>query len=1065
MKKTLGLLLLMFLGIYAFGQNVRVSGQVTTAVDGLTLPGVNVQVVGTNAGTITDVDGKYSIDARIGETLRFSFIGMNTMDVVITSAKMDVKMEESSLELDEVVVVGYGVQKKALVTGANVNVQGERISQMNTTTAMEALQGIAAGVNVTRNNGSPGAGTKVTIRGLGTIGNSNPLYIVDGVAVGNIDYLNASDIATIDILKDAASAAIYGARAANGVVLVTTKKGVKGTKPSINYETYIGFQNMYKKLPALNAQEYMFIMDEGRTNDGLTPNDWESILLNNTYLNSNFPGTLGTDLGQHVWGKLQEGWTGTDWVDEMSMKNAPVQNHALNITGASNDLTYALGFSYLDQKGILGGDLIDAGMNRITARMNTEMTLFKNNRHDILTIGENMTYNNSENQWVATGNIYWNDLHNALINNPLLPSYWDKSPDQNGFTPTLEGISLGQTNPLALMYYNRSQFSWGRGNSLAGNVYGIFEPIKNLKYRSSFGLNTWWGHNRSWSPTYALAAQYNNANDGASQSMYQGVDYTWTNTLTYDFSIREKHNLSFLVGSEILKNKLNFEMAGSKAKTIFGKPEYAFLNNVNVESLSDINVSGADWAAQGGGLLSYIGRTTYNYANKYMIDVTLRADGSSNFAKGNRWGYFPSVSAGWNFTEEDFMKDLGWLDFGKLRFSWGQNGNHNIPNFIYSSNIEYRAQGYYFGPDKLVSTATAVPANVPNPDVTWETSEQLNLGLDARFINGKLAVVADVYKKTTKDWLVLAPILGTAGAGAPYINGGDIENSGFELSLSWNDKIGQFKYGATLSGAKNKNEVTRLANAEGIINGPAHVLSQGTAYVSRVEVGFPIGFFYGFETDGLLQNQDEVDAYVGPDGNPYFEDQRPGDVRFVDQNEDGVIDDDDKVMLGKPNPDFELGLQLNAEYKGIYAMTTLTGKFGMQVMQSYRSFADNFTQNYTTQIFGRWHGEGTSDRIPRLSSSSHRNTNYISDLYLHDADYLRITNLTLGYKFNDVLKGWTWLQGASVYASINNLYTFTKYDGMDPEVGFGHDASWASGIDLGLYPLPRTVIFGLNVKF
>lgn len=1065
MKKTLGLLLLMFLSMYAFGQNVRVSGQVTDAKDGMTLPGVNVQVVGTNTGAITDADGKYSIDAKMGETLRFSFIGMNTTDVVIASNKLDVKMVESSLELEEVVVVGYGVQKKALVTGANVNVQGDRISQMNTTTAMEALQGIAAGVNVTRNNGSPGAGTKVTIRGLGTIGNSNPLYIVDGVAVGNIDYLNASDIATIDILKDAASAAIYGARAANGVVLVTTKKGVKGTKPSVTYENYIGFQNMYKKLPALNAQEYMFIQNEGRTNDGLAPYDWETMLLNNSYLNNNYPGELGKELGQYVWNQLQDGWEGTDWVNEMTMKNAPVQNHALNITGASNDLTYALGFSCLDQKGILGGDLIGAGLNRITARMNTELTLFKNSRHDILTIGENLTFNNSRNQWVATSNIYWNDLHNALVTNPLLPAYWDKSPDPNGFTPTLEGISLGQTNPLAMMFYNRSQYSWGRGNSLAGNVFGVFEPIKNLKYRSSFGMNSWFGNSRSWAPTYALSAQYNNANDGVTQSMYQGVDYTFTNTLSYDFSIREKHNLSFLVGSEVLKNKLNFEVGGTKANSIFGLPEYAFLNNVNVESLSDINTWGADWAAQGGGLLSYIGRSTYNYANKYMLDVTFRADGSSNFAKGKRWGYFPSVSAGWNFSEEEFMKDLGWLDFGKLRFSWGQNGNHNIPNFIYTSNIEYRAQGYYFGPNKLVSTATAVPANVPNPDVTWETSEQLNFGLDARFLNGKLALVADVYQKTTKDWLVLAPILGTAGAGAPYINGGDIENKGIEMSLIWNDNFGQFKYGVTLSGAHNKNEVTRLANAEGIITGPAHVLSQGTAYISRVEVGFPIGYFYGFETDGLLQNQDEVDAYVGPEGKPYFEDQRPGDVRFVDQNNDGVIDDDDKVMLGKPNPDFELGLQLNAEYKGIFVLTTLTGKFGMQVMQSYRSFADNFTQNYTTQIFGRWHGEGTSDRIPRLSSSSHRNTNYISDIYLHDADYLRVTNLTVGYKFNEVLKGWTWLQGASIYASVNNLYTFTQYDGMDPEVGFGHDAAWASGVDLGLYPLPRTVIFGLNVKF
>jgi hypothetical protein len=307
--------------------------------------------------------------------------------------------------------------------------------------------------------------------------------------------------------------------------------------------------------------------------------------------------------------------------------------------------------------------------------------------------------------------------------------------------------------------------------------------------------------------------------------------------------------------------------------------------------------------------------------------------------------------------------------------------------------------------------------------------------------------------------------LGTSGAGAPWINGGDIQNTGVEIALGWNDRIRDFRYGVNLSGAHNKNEVTRIANAEGIIHGPSHVLSQGTAEVSRVEVGKPIGFFWGYQTDGILQNQDEVEAYVNAEGNPYFNDQRPGDVRFVDTNEDGVIDTNDKVMLGNPNPDFEMGLQINLEYKGIYANTTLSGKFGMQVMRSYRSFADKFDQNYTTEIFERWHGEGTSTRLPRLSSSSHRNTNFISDIYMHDADYVRVNNLTVGYKFDKLLSDYDFISAAKLYVSVNNLHTFTKYDGMDPEVNFGHDASWASGIDLGLYPLPRTVMFGANLTF
>ncbi len=1063
MKKTLGLFFLMMLATLVVAQDITVTGRVTSRDDGGTLPGVSVMILGTPTGTVTDINGNYSLATRIGQTLRFSFIGMTSVDVPVTMAVINVQMDYILTDLDEVVVIGYGVQRKALLTGANINVSGEDIAGLNTSSVMEALQGIAPGVSIMRNSGAPGAGTRVTIRGQGTIGNSSPLYIVDGVAVGNIDFLNASDIQSIDVLKDAASAAIYGSRAANGVILVTTKKGRKGAKPSVTYESYVGFQNVYKNLTPLNAQEYMFIMNEGRTNDGLTPYNYQAMLLNNTYLNANFPNNLGTQLGEYVWNKLQNGWEGTNWIHEMSYRNAPVINNALNITGASDDFVYAMGVSYFDQAGILGGNITDAGMKRLTARLNTELVLFKNDYHDVVTIGENFMYTNTVNRSIGTGNIYWNDLHNALVTNPLLPAFWESSPHPMGFTPTIEGVSLNQHNPVAVLF-NRHNYNWGKGNSITGNVFAVVEPIKDLKFRSSFGINTWFGNWRSWTPTFQLATLYNNANDAAQQSMYQGIDYTWTNTVSYEFSIGD-HRLSMLAGGEMFKNQLNTELGGWKAKTIFGLPDYAYLDNVNPTSISEINTWGRNWAAQGGGLLSYIGRLTYNYQAKYMFDATFRADGSSNFKRGNRWGYFPSFSAGWNFTEEEFMKDLDWINFGKLRASWGQNGNQSIPNFIYTSNITYKPQGYYFGPDKLVSSPTAIPANVPNPDVTWETSEQLNFGLDARLLDWRLGLTLDVYNKKTKDWLVLAPILGTAGAGAPFINGGDIENRGIEMSLSWNDNIGEFRYGATIAGAHNRNEVTRLANAEGIITGPGHVLSQGTSYISRVQVGFPIGFFYGFRTAGLLQNQDDVDAYVGPTGLPYFEDQRPGDVRFVDMNGDGVIDEKDKVMLGNPNPDFELGIQLNAEYMGFFANTTLTGKFGMQVMQSYRSFADQFTQNYTTQIFGRWHGEGTSNRIPRLSSSSHRNTNYISDIYMHDADYLRVSNLTIGYKFDRLLGNVNWMQAASIYVTFNNLYTFTNYDGMDPEIRFGHDASWASGIDLGLYPLPRTVMFGLNVSF
>lgn len=1066
--KFLIITLVMVCAQNVLGQTKTITGLVSDEA-GLPLPGVTVVVQGTVNGTTTDFDGNYSI-GNVGpeDRLVYTYIGMVSQTLNVgQQTTINVTLLESYESLEEVVVVGYGVQKKALTTGANLNVKGEDIAELNTSTAMEALQGVAPGVSVTRNNGEPGAGTKVTIRGLGTIGNSSPLYIVDGVAVGNIDYLNSSDIQSIDVLKDAASAAIYGSRAANGVVLVTTHKGRQGSKAQIQYDSYYGIQKIYKNLSPLNAQEYMYIMDEGRVNDGLEPNDWEAILQNNNWLNNNYPNNLGTELGSEIWGMLQNGWEGTNWIDEMSTKSAPVISHSVNITGGGEDSTYAFGVSYLDQTGIIGGNIIDAGYKRLTARMNTEFVLFKNDDHSILTIGENLTYTNSEYRGVATGNIYWNDLHNALVQNPLMPAYWDKSPDANGFTPTLDGLANDQANPLAVMFYRSNYSNLGnKDNTLVGNVYMELEPVEDLKFRSSYGLDSWFGHGRSWTPTYALGVLFSNANDGASQYQYLGANLTWTNTLTYERTFGD-HNINALIGNEVYKNQINNSVGGSMANTRFGLPEYAYLNNVDKTDVNSINTFGADYAAGGGGLLSYIARAQYDYKEKYLLSATMRADGSSNFAKGNRWGYFPSVSAGWILTNEDFLSNnSGVLDFAKFRGSWGQNGNQSIDNFIYSSNIAYLNPGYYFGDTKPISGATAVPARVTNPDVTWETSEQLNFGLDARFFNSRLDFTFDWYKKTTKDWLVVAPIQGTSGAGAPYINGGDIENTGYELMLSWNDNIGDFKYGATISGAFNKNEITKIANSDGIIQGPSSVLSQGTASVSRAEVGKPIGFFYGYETDGILQTQDEVDAYVKPtDGTPYFSDQRPGDVRFVDQNQDGVIDESDKKMLGNPNPDFELGIQLNAEYKGFYANITLSGKYGMQVMQSYRSFADRFDQNYTTEIFGRWHGAGTSNTLPRLSSVSNRNTNWISDIYMQDADYLRINNLTVGVKLGDYISDIKLFSDIKVYAAINNLYTFTNYTGMDPEVSFGHDASWASGIDLGLYPLPRTVMFGFSVDF
>jgi TonB-dependent starch-binding outer membrane protein SusC len=1069
----------------AFAQDRSVSGKIVDET-GQGLPGVNVLVKGTTSGTVSDGAGAYTVGGvNDNSVLVFSFIGYQAKEEIVGARTViDLAMTQDLTALDEVVVIGYGEQKKALVTGANIRQDGEKLRALNTSSAMEGLQGITPGVSISRNSGQPGAGTKVRIRGIGTIANSNPLYIVDGVPVGNdINYLSPSDIESIDVLKDAASAAIYGSRGANGVVMVTTRKGKQGAEPQISYNGYMGVQNIYKKPPTLNAQEYMFIMDEGLANDGKALTNWENELKNITikddgtiekggWLQDQQDG-LGVQYGEEIWNKLQNGWKGTDWVDEITQKNAPIQSHSLNITGAGKDVTYAAGFSYLDQNGMIGGDIIDAGLKRLTVRLNTEIKLMEIGGRKILKVGENLTYTNSRTRGTGTGNIYWNDLHDALVINPLMPAYWEGSPNEYGFGPTLEGVNLGQANPIATMFY-RHNFNWGKGNNVIGNVYGELEPIVGLKFKSSYGINSWFGHNRSFAPEYALSKQFNRPESARNiqQSAYQGINTTWTNTASYERSF-DVHHVQVLVGTEQIRNDiLNFNVGGSRLRPLYNDPAYAYLDNTKpATSQADLNTWGKDWAANGGGIQSYMGRVSYNYNEKYMLDFTARRDGSSNFINDNRWGNFYAVSGGWNFMEEDFLSGLtNIFDNGKLRASWGQNGNQDVGAFRYQTNVIPLSQGYYFG-DKLTSTTTYIPENTPNPDLGWETSEQIDIGLDAAFMNSKLTATIDWYQKMTKDWLVRAPVQGTTGALAPWINGGDVKNTGVEFILSWKDKVGEVDYGVTVSGATVKNKVTRLDNAEKLINGYSDILSQGTSFVSRVQVGQPIGYFYGYETAGILQTQAEVDAYVGPEGNPMlFSDVnglRPGDVRFVDQNNDGRIDELDKKMLGNPIPDFELGVQLNASWRGIYANVTLAGKFGHQVMRSYRSFADQFEQNYTTEVFGRWHGAGTSDRIPRLSSVSHRNQQFISDIYMHDADYLRINNLTVGYDFGKFAKKVEWLNAAQVYMTVNNLYTFTKYDGMDPEVSYGgnDDMQWASGIDLGLYPLPRTVMVGVNLTF
>lgn len=1003
---------------------------------GLPVIGANILEKGTTNGTITDMDGNFTLTVSDNATLLVSYIGYNQQEISVHGKESFViNLKEDSQSLEEVVVVGYGVQKKKLVTGATVQVKGDDLQKLNTVNPMGALQSQSPGVNITKTSGQPGSEFKVSVRGIGTVGDSSPLYIVDGVTVSNIDYLSPSDIESIDVLKDAASAAIYGARAANGVILVTTKQGKSG-KAVIEYDGYVGWQNIVQNVTPLNAQEYAMIMSEGAQNSDMNPFDFQKLVPN--------------------WNKIESGeWKGTNWFDEMCNKNAFMQNHALNVRGGTEQSVYSLGLSYTTQEGSFGNPA-PPQYTRYSFRLNSEHKLIKGQGYDVLKIGENLNYIYSEKSTIGTGNLYVSDLRQAFITNPFLPVY-----DENGDFHYAIDWNEKQINPMGFLYYEHSQ-NLRKDNRLSGNLYIELQPIKGLKFRSSFGIHLDMSSYRKFVPVYDLGPEKFCNENVTTQQFSLGNKWLFENTLSYDCTLRESHDFNFLLGMSAEKSGLGETIKGENVNSIFDDFNHAYLDNNKQIYEGKTKLSGAPLTP--GRLLSFFGRVNYNFRETYLATLVMRADGSSNFAPGNRWGYFPSVSAGWVMTNEKFMeKALSWLDFLKIRASWGQNGNQNIAGFQYLANIAFDSK-YFFGDNKNNVYAGAYPSILANTDIKWETSEQIDLGFDARFLSGRLSLAFDWYNKKTKDWLLVAPVLGSYGTGAPYINGGDVLNRGVELGLSWKDQsAGGFQYSVSGNIAYNKNEVTRIANSEGIIHGPANVLSHNTAELYRAQVGFPIGYFWGYETDGIFQNEDEVNAYKNAEGKIIMPDAVPGDLRFVDANGDGTIDDNDKGMIGDPNPDITFGLSATMSYKGFDLNIVTNGVAGNQIARSYRSGNEAF-HNYTTEILDRWHGEGTSNTIPRVTASASINDLYISDRYIENGSYWRISNVTIGYDFKKLFKNLP-LQQARLYVTGQNLATITGYKGLDPEVGYGYDSSWASGIDLGFYPSPRVFMVGISLKY
>ena len=1028
-------------------QTKRITGTVKDAT-GMEVIGANVIVKGTTNGVITDLDGKFSLEAAPGSIIEISYIGYMTQEIPVTAQTSDLQitLKEDSQSLDEVVVVGYGVQKKKLVTGATLQVKGENIQKLNTTNPLGALQSQSPGVNIVANSGQPGKSFDINIRGAGTNGSTTPLYIIDGVE-GDINSLSPADIESLDVLKDAASAAIYGSRAANGVVLITTKQGKQG-KLQVSYDGYVGFQNVYKMPDLLNAKEYMAVMDQLNFNTGNQPYTWTNYMSQEQY-------------NRYMSGEDE----GTNWLDAIRNKNAITTSHSLNLAGGTERSKFSTGVSYTKQEGTLGKP-VASDYQRFTVRMNSEHILWKEGDLDIITFGENLYCNQ-----------YGNDISWMLRANPLVPIY-----NENGDYYMYDDLNKAgwfnynsyTSNPIAAMVNS------SRGNNKSKN-YGLtmvgylkVQPIKGLVYKGQVSYKQNSSSYRGYSPAYKLTSTDQKLTNEVTQNMTTGWDWQIENTLSYTFNI-EKHNFDVLVGQSFKKSGFGMGeyLEATANDLLFSDWDRAYISN----SMASQPTSAKGYPTGDNALASFFGRINYNFNEKYMASVILRTDGSSNFARGKRWGTFPSVSAGWVVSNEDFMENThDWMDFLKIRASWGQNGNCNIDNFQYFSTVAFDHLGQYsFGNNKGTATQGGYASIMPNEDVTWETSEQLDLGLDARFLSGRLSLNFDWYNKKTKDLLIVAPILDSYGTNAPYINGGTVENKGVEIGLGWNDQKGDWTYGVNLNLAHNKNEVTQINNKDGYILGPDKVLAENTRPVSRMEVGHPIGYFWAYKTEGVMQNAADVQAYLDKNckGNAANSLQgssiQPGDLKFVDVNGDGVINEDDKTEVGNPHPDITMGLSFNVGYKGFDLAVTTYGAFGQQNMRSYRKFTDGNVENYTSEVFEYWHGEGTSNRYPRLvPGNTGVNFQQISDIFVEDASYFRIQNVTLGYDFKNLWKNCP-LPQLRLYVSAQNLFTFTGYKGMDPEIGtndsYREDNPWARGIDLGSYPSPRTYMVGVNIKF
>ena len=1009
MKQIYLIITFSLISVFGFSQTMEITGNISDA-SGLPLPGVTIIQVSTNNGAITDFDGYFTIKGiKIGDQLKFSYLGFREKTVTIkTKNSLVITLDEDQESLDEVVIVGYGTQTKKEITGAVSVVSSQTIEELAPTRIEQALQGQVSGVNITTQSGAPGSASNIRIRGISTNGDNRPLILLDGNVIEDLSVVTPSDIESITVLKDA-TAGIYGVRAANGVILITTKSGVKDSELQLDVNLYGGFQQTTRTLPALNASEYGLLVNEAHVANG------EAIVFPNI---SNLGG-------------------GTNWQNEV-FQDAAIINQDFTLRGGTKKSGFAIGSSYLTQDGIIGGG--KSNFTRYNVRLNFNTELFKN-----LNLKAGLIYTGT-NRKALSENAIGSVLFNALNNAPTLTV----KNENNQYTLS-EGLGNEVINPIAQIAntYNKTAV-----DKLSGNFGGNYKFLKNFSVESNIQFNYAEVRGEVFNPVafYGSGKVFNKDRSEYSESKSVFQDYTFDAILNYEKVFNEAHNLKATIGTSVFKTEGEF--SGSIG---FDIPDNDY-NNASLDNASDIlNFYPLGDPTFDSRLLSYFGRIQYNFKEKYLFSALIRRDGSTKFGPENRFGYFPTASLGWVLSDESFLEEASAISFLKLRTSYGILGNDRIPDYRYVSILN--GEGEYVLNGELV-TGIAL-GTLSNPEIKWEQQESFNVGVDARFLNNELTFTADYFSRNTKDLLLVPDISGilggtAPGSGAPIINGGDVKNTGFEFQIGYSKSYSDnMSFNVNYNFTTLENEVLKVDNSLGYISGGGFGIGQSD--VARMEVGMPIGYFHGLKTDGVFQNQSEVDAH--PSQLALGANAQPGDIRFVDINNDGLINEEDKTYIGDPIPDVTMGLNISFDYKNFDFQMYLFSSIGNEIVRNYERNLS--LTNKTSYELERWTGPGTSNSVPRATTGATSNAVF-SDYFVEDASYVRAQNLQIGYTLDKNSTKKIGVDKLRFYASVSNVFTLTKYRGYDPTSSTGNPLG--GGFDNGFYPTPRTFLLGVNFK-